>query len=355
MANVIPISVKKKCLELRTRMTTREVYETYYKTLYPDTLFETFSRSLRKWRKKIVIDEKVLEGGNLCYNYIPNATTVQVNSNGEVIQAWIKSKDENQWQKQLIEAIKTHTEPIKLPCENNLDVNCGNMLEIPLTDVHFGINTLEDYAEKLNKLEKIIKSKVYHTIVLVIGQDLLHSNNITESKTVKGTILETVDTQTAWKSAQTFYSSLIEWCYRQSLKLKVIYSKGNHDADSSWFFVQWLKCRYPQIDYDDSFEPRKIIHWNKVFVGISHAEYQKSKPTDLFSQFATEFANSTVRELHLGHKHFESSVDIGIVVRRLPTATKTDEWSKNNGFVTARKNFQVFEYTPNSLYAIYYI
>ena len=48
-------------------------------------------------------------------------------------------------------------------------------------------------------------------------------------------------------------------------------------------------------------------------------------------------------------------IDEGIVVRRLPTAVPTDEWSSNNGYIGAHKRFQVFEWAEDRLWATYYI
>ena len=49
--DIIPIEVKKKCIELNQNMTAREVYKDYYSKHY-DLSFDSFKRQLKRWKKK---------------------------------------------------------------------------------------------------------------------------------------------------------------------------------------------------------------------------------------------------------------------------------------------------------------
>ena len=49
--DIIPIEVKKKCIELNQNMTAREVYKDYYSKYY-DLSFDSFKRQLKRWKKK---------------------------------------------------------------------------------------------------------------------------------------------------------------------------------------------------------------------------------------------------------------------------------------------------------------
>ena len=91
--DIIPIEVKKKCIELNQNMTAREVYTNYYSKHY-DLSFDSFKRQLKRWKKKVQVDDEILEAGNLSYGFTPHATTVQVDRSGKIIQSWIKSKAE---------------------------------------------------------------------------------------------------------------------------------------------------------------------------------------------------------------------------------------------------------------------
>ena len=74
------------------------------------------------------------------------------------------------------------------------------------------------------------------------------------------------------------------------------------------------------------------------------------------SLFPEEFANATVREVHAGHLHRESEADIyGVMVRRLSSGSKGDDWSDREDFIGTHKRFMLFEWSPDKLNAIYYI
>jgi hypothetical protein len=45
----------------------------------------------------------------------------------------------------------------------------------------------------------------------------------------------------------------------------------------------------------------------------------------------------------------------GVMVRRLPTAGKVDQWSRDQGYVGACRRFAAFVYSPDSLEAIHYL
>ena len=69
-----------------------------------------------------------------------------------------------------------------------------------------------------------------------------------------------------------FYSILMEGALRQSRRVKVVYAKGNHDESLAWCFVQYLKARYPQAEYDDSVRERKVHVFGSNFIGITHGD-----------------------------------------------------------------------------------
>ena len=84
---------------------------------------------MKRWKKKVQVDDELLETGNLSYNFTPHATTVQVNKDGEIVQSWIKSKTEDRLYLELIENIKKLPpfEPIpkrdKKPINRMLEIN----------------------------------------------------------------------------------------------------------------------------------------------------------------------------------------------------------------------------------------
>lgn len=356
LKNIIPIEVKKKCIELsKTGMTAREVYNQYYSKLH-DTKYSGFRSMLQRWKRKVKVDDKILETGNLNYNFTPNATTVQINKDGEIVQSWIKSKAQDSLFIELIENIK------KLPKIEIETIELSNveeyMLEIPLYDMHWGIADYEYYKKTLIEVLDIIQRRTYKEINIIIGQDLFHNDDF-RGRTSSGREIQKIDISKAWNDARQFYYNIINKALKHSEKVKVIYSKGNHDESMSWAFVQMIKAQY-DIEIDDEIKERKVITFGDNFIGITHGEKGQAKSKKLKNiftiEYPMEFAKSKVREIHAGHLHRESLNDeFGIMMRRLSTNNITDEWHYENGFVGAHKRFTVFLWSKNKLSAIYYV
>lgn len=343
-------------VKLKETMTCKEIYEQHYSKKYAGS-FSAFERKLYIWKSKLKRDAQILDVANLNFKCKPYRSTVQVNKNGDIVQAWIKNDNVENYVNDIINAIKENVKPINYNIKTTT-VRRETMLEIPLFDMHFGINDYEYYSDTLDRIINIINKSSWDEIHVIIGQDLFHNDDF-EGRTTKGTNITKVDMQKAWNDAKVFYYNILCNCIKQSENVFVHYSKGNHDKTVSWTFIQLLKALFPNLNYDDSLKPRKHIYWKGCFIGFGHCEYKKSKNDDLFKQFVLEYpieySKSTVKEIHTGHLHHEDGHDLGLMIRRLPTAGKTDDWSENEGFVGAHKRFMVFEYEPNFLSTINYV
>ena len=336
---------------------TRELYETFPKGHYVD--FASFKRALMKWKAKVKLDGDMLEGANLEYKFKPYASSVQVNAEGKVLSAWIKQSAADQAQAWEDFVDKVLSKPCRAILPARPMVKASKvMLEIPLFDMHFGVADMAHYEKTLLRVLALIGECHYDTILLAVGQDLLHNDDF-RGRTSKGTVIEKVDLEKAWEDAETFFVNVIAAAQNHADHVTVLYSHGNHDESMSWAFVKLLERVFPEVTFDTEKKPRKAVSWKRCFVGFTHAEYARSRPEDLFAQFAVEyakeFADATVREVHSGHLHSEGGKDVGAMVRRLPTGGKTDEWSRDQGFVGAHKRFMLFRYEPGRLASIHYV
>lgn len=234
--------------------------------------------------------------------------------------------------------------------------NKKKMLEIPLFDAHFGVSDYLYYKPTQQKIHNKIKKNKWEEILFVIGQDMIHNNDF-RGKTANGTQIEQVNIEQAWNDCRMFYEPLLEEAIKQSNQVKVIYSKGNHDESISWAFVQFLKARFPNIIFDDSFVERKAHVFGSNFIGITHGDKARKNLHNIFPiEFPNEWANAKNREIHTGHFHIEDAKDVfGMMVRTLSTKNKTDDWHKNNGFVGGHKRFMLFEYNLDELESIHYV
>jgi hypothetical protein len=314
---------------------------------------------MRKWAHKVELDEELLEGANLSFNFKPYASSVHVDGKGNIKGAWIKQTAVEQaraWEEFVYEVMEKPL-PILTPLKSDLNAS-EHLLEIPLFDMHFGITDLEYYSKTLSRIIAIIHERVYEEIVIAAGQDLLHNDDF-RGRTSKGTQIDKVDMKKAWEDAEAFFVNVINEAQNSAKTVRVIFSHGNHDESMSWAFVKLLEKIFPDVIFDTDKLPRKAYNWRRCFIGWTHGDYMNSRAQDLFAQFALEFplefASSDAREIHAGHLHREGDLDVGAMVRRLSTANKTDGWSRDQGYVGAHKRFMLFTYEPGYLSSVRYV
>lgn len=360
MRTVIPVQVKMTCCQMfKEGRTLRSIYNNYFvNNCNSPATYDSFRKMLYKWNKKIYADDFTLNCGTY-EGFIAHDATVQVSKSGEIVQAWIKQKATDLDPQEFLEAIRESVErftyePLTTPEEPT------RMLEIPLFDMHWGIAFMDYYEPVLDELLDLITSHKWDRIVIPFGQDFFHNDSIINGQTTKGTNIEKVDMIRAVKEGKAFMYSLIDTAILNANEVKVIYSPGNHDRSIAWMFIQVLLERYGSNVVDDSLEYRKVVTYGKNAIMITHGDSKRATAKNLAHifpiTFAEEFANADVREVHAGHLHSEGEVDIfGIMVRRLSTGSKTDDWSDKEDFVGTHKRFMVFEWDQKKLASIHYI
>lgn len=359
MGKAIPIQVKKTCCQMKSEgKTYREIYKDYFvKATDSPATYESFRKMMYKWTQRQYPDDTTLECGTYD-GFVAHNATVQVSKTGEIVQAWIKQKAENFDPEDFLEAIRGNVEPfVYVPSELS---NASRMLEIPLFDMHWGVAFMDYYEPVLNEILDLITSRHWDKIVIPFGQDFFHNDSIINGQTTKGTNIEKVDTVRAVKESKTFMYSLIDTAIQCSNEVKVIYSAGNHDRSISWMFMQVLLERYGPNVVDDSLENRKVVTYGKNSIMLTHGDSKQATAKNLAHifpiSFAEEFANANVREVHAGHLHHEAEADIyGVMVRRLSSGGKVDEWSNKEDFVGAHRRFMLFEWDQKKLASIHYI
>lgn len=340
----------------KSRETFKVLYKEYIKRTNENIKQDAFIKRVQTCWNKIKTTEELTENGEL-KGLLMNASTVQVDGEGKVIQAWIKSKREEDVElEELLETIKGLTPyNIKVPKK----IECGSMLEIPIFDMHFGICDYKHYERCQLVIAEKIKSKQWDLIVFPIGSDLFHNNDL-KGNTANGTPIERVNMAKAYKDAYKFYEPLLRLALENSNKVKGIYIPGNHSEMPEQDFCIMLEILFPQIDWDNEFEYRKVVVYHKIFLGLSHGDKGKSKPQNISgiytNLFPKEFARTMTREVHDGHLHTEIDCEAyGFMHRHMGTANITDEWHKTEGYVGNHKRFKMFEFSKKHLEAIYYI
>lgn len=359
MTTITPIEIKRTCCEMRrSGILPKEIYNDYFKHQFetPCT-YNGFTCQLSRWMRKSFPEETTLEAGTY-EGFIAHDATVQVAKDGSIVQAWIKQKASDFDPEDFIRAIKSTVEPYTYNPKNLESPN--RMLEIPLFDMHWGVSFLEDYETVLDDILEIIRSRNWDRIVIPFGQDFFHNDSMVEGRTTKGTQIEKIDMARAVKEGKIFMYAIIDEAIQHANHVEVLYTPGNHDRSISWMFVQVLLERYGPFVVDDSAEYRKVISYGKNAIMVTHGDSKQATPKNLAHifpvSFPTEFANAEIREVHAGHLHHESEADIyGVMVRRLSSGAKIDDWSNRQDFVGTHRRFMLFEWDLNSLKSIHYI
>lgn len=338
--------------------TTREIYDSYFASASKSLAsYHSFRSMLCRWMKKQYADDATLACGTYG-GFVAHDATVQVSKSGEIIQAWIKQRACDFDQTDFLNAIRDSVERYNYESVKHPDAS--RMLEIPLFDMHWGVAFMDHYDRVLNDIIYLITSRRWNKIVIPFGQDFFHNDSIVNGQTTKGTAIEKVDMTRAVKESQFFMYAIIDTAIEYANEVKVMYSAGNHDRSISWMFMQVLLERYGSSVVDDSLEHRKAITYGKNSIMITHGDSKQATAKNLAHifpiSFPEEFANANVREVHAGHLHHEAEADIfGVMVRRLSSGGKLDEWSDKEDFVGTHRRFMVFEWDYDKLASIHYI
>lgn len=244
---------------------------------------------------------------------------------------------------------------VKQKCLERTSATLKHMLVVPLYDLHFGINNYDNMKPYLEKIQTIIYSHSLQKIVIEIGGDLLHSDYLRTTKTVKGTQLDHIDSIQAWKDAANFVKDIIESAIVNSEITELRAIGGNHDFDMQWAFVEMIKARYPQLLVVNPGTYRQIFTYGKVAIMMAHGDTAKAKLSQLFAnEYPTEWSNSIWRETHWGHFHTETVKDDGgTIQRQFGTPKPADGYEIKNGYTMGQHILKVLEYDVNGLLAEY--
>lgn len=240
----------------------------------------------------------------------------------------------------------------------------GNLLEINIPDAHLGklawsLETgYESYDTKIaEEMYRRAQSTLldrsrhydYDKIVIVMGNDILQSDNML-SQTTRGTFVSTDG-----RYHKTFYKAckmLID-CIEQARKVApvhVVTMPGNHDRLAAWHLGHALECyfyRYNDITFDNDPTARKYVEWGVNMLMFTHGDTgdKTDYPLLMAAEQSAMFGRTKFREVHCGHTHETKTLEKhGVRVRVLPALCPPDEWHAANGFVGNQRNAEAYIY-----------
>jgi len=181
-------------------------------------------------------------------------------------------------------------------------------------------------------------------ILFVIGNDVLNTDNLSNS-TTKFTPQDTdVSWHEAFKIAYECYVKSLELCLSVA-DVDVIHCPSNHDFMSGTFLAETLKAHFrlcDNITFDTSSAYRKYYQYFGNLIELEHGD--KGKVADLPLVIAQQqpkmWAECKFRYGYLHHVHhsdkrqFQSSKDyIGLNVTYLRSPSSADIWHSDNGYL----------------------
>lgn len=239
----------------------------------------------------------------------------------------------------------------------------GGMLEINLTDHHFGklswqLETLwANYDVKIatqvfnRALDTLIARSPYQTykeIWFIIGNDLFNVDD-TLGRTTSGTQVESdMRHEKTYKVVRNLMVQAIERLRTISDKVLVICVPGNHDHNATWHLGDSLDLyfsKYDDVDVDNKPSPRKYHKFGQTLIGFTHGHQGKRKDLPLLMTVEAKdlYCSTKFHEWHTGHTHQTNTVEShGIRVRILPALCPPDAWHSDMGFVGNLRSSEAF-------------
>lgn len=205
--------------------------------------------------------------------------------------------------------------------------------------------------EGIDKIIQRLESFNIDKIVLIIGNDILHTDN-TRRSTTSGT---PQDTDGMWFEnfivAQKLYVQIIEKLVGIA-DVHIIHNPSNHDYMAGWYLAQTIQAWFKlskNITFDTSISHRKAFVYGDNLIGSTHGDGAKNAdlPLLMAQEFKKEWANTKHRYIYTHHVHHKTSKDyIGITVESSRSPSGTDSWHHRNGYQHSSKAIEAYLHHP---------
>jgi hypothetical protein len=264
---------------------------------------------------------------------------------------------------ELIKDLDKHSP--KYPTLKRVKITDPHCLVLDPADIHIGklaseSETKDPYNnniavkrvnEGVNHILQRIQSFNIDKIVLIIGNDILHTDT-TKRTTTSGT---PQDTDGQWFDnfliAKNLYVSIIEKLVTIA-DVHVIHNASNHDYMAGWYLAQtceaWFK-NAKNVTFDTTIAHRKAFVYHDNLIGSTHGDGAKNAdlPLLMAQEFKKEWSNTKHRYIYTHHVHHKTSKDyIGITVESSRSASGTDSWHHRNGYQHASKAIEAYLHHP---------
>ncbi len=200
-------------------------------------------------------------------------------------------------------------------------------------------NSIDDMIEELKGYE-------IEKLIMPCGNDFLHYDSVKKTTTFGDHYLD-CDSRygKVFQGALMALAYMVERALELTDDVEILYVPGNHDYTSAFGLCVALDQRFrndPRVSSDLSMNPRKYRTYGGTLLGFDHGKDVKatSYPVVVATEAKEMWANSTWREMQIGHTHqrretmYHGMTPVnGILVRTNPSLSNVDAWHHSKGFL----------------------
>lgn len=181
----------------------------------------------------------------------------------------------------------------------------------------------------------------------VLGDALHHDG---KGATTKGTPLD-YDSRVQKmlrEGAQAFFD-IVE-ASADTARTTVCFVPGNHDYVLTWALQRIMVSEFRHhrnVTIDDRSTTTKYFRHGKVLLGLDHGDKGKKRLHEAMAHdCATEWGQTTYREIHTGHLHGSAKIETlgGVVIRTAPSLSPPDQWHVDEKFGAGVRAMEAFVY-----------
>lgn len=218
------------------------------------------------------------------------------------------------------------------------------------------------FTESIDDLLATAKPFPIEQIVLVVGNDLLQTDNLAGTTTA-GTYVDT-DSRIikSFRRARAINSWAIRRC-AEIAPVRVVVVPGNHDELMAFCIGEVLSAEFDgdsRVEFDCGAKRRKYLRYGVNLIGWTHGneEKQADLPLIMATECKADWAKSVHREFHIGHLHKAKEMRFtagdsfnGVRVRVLPSLCAPDAWHATRGYVGERRACEAYLWDKERGYA----
>lgn len=299
------------------------------------------------------------ESDVLDLGHIVKGRTVQKDSDGRVIQEWVKSYVDNEFMEvamqNALSAMKETIKPYKPIFQPKKNFNTQLCNQYTITDFHLGMmawgeETGDDWDMKIAEETlvswfeaAIATSPMAEVAVFANIGDFLHWDGL---EAVTPSSKHVLDADTRYtklvRVAIRVIRKIINMLLMKYKNVHVVMAEGNHDLASSVWLRELMSAFYenePRLTVDDNPDPYYCYTWGDVCLFYHHGHKKRLKQLDsaLVGKFKGEFGASKHVYAHTGHLHHEKVMESNLMIlEQHRTLAGADAHASRGGWLSGR-------------------